>query len=113
MEIRPGSESFKAQAGPLALGSTPGRTGPVAGRRAGGTNRRPAESRDTTREEGMATSLLPKHGRDGGLRRHTAAPEPAPARDRWALQRLASPHSSALGPGLPGPRERAQQRDHM
>lgn len=41
--------------------------------------------------------------RNGGLRRHPAAPEPAPARDRWAPQWLASPHSSALGRGYRGP----------
>lgn len=77
---------IQAQTGTLALGSNMGRTSP----RAGGANRRPAESQDSSREEDMATSLLPKQGRDGGSRRHTAAPQPAPAWDRWELQRLAS-----------------------
>lgn len=60
VEIRPGSGSLKAPAGSLALGPTPGRTGPEARRRAGGTNGRRAESRDSTRGEGLATNLLPK-----------------------------------------------------
>lgn len=71
----PWKRVIQAQTGTLALGSNMGRTSP----RAGGANRRPAESQDSTREEDMATSLLPKQGRDGGSRRHTAAPQPAPA----------------------------------
>lgn len=71
----PWKRVIQAQTGTLALGSNMGRTSP----RAGGANRRPAESQDPTREEDMATSLLPKQGRDGGSRRRTAAPQPAPA----------------------------------
>ena len=111
VENRPGSESLKAPAGSLALGPTPGRTGPEASRRAGGTNGRRSESWDSTRGVGLATSLLPKQ--KWWTETAPCGPRACPSPRQVGASVAGITTQLCTGPGLPGPREGAQQRDHM